>query len=86
MLRDRLIEAFKEIGFDEFKEMELHDIIFSKDVLDQCARNTCGNFGKYHTCKGGTVEESKERLSKYNHAFLVNKIVELKRGKEIFII
>ncbi|RBP68997.1 putative metal-binding protein [Alkalibaculum bacchi] len=83
MLKDRLIESFKEIGYDEFKEIELGEILFSKDVFAQCARNICGNFSKYHTCKGSTIKESKEIISKYNHAFLINKIVELKRGKEM---
>lgn len=83
MLRDRLIESFKELAYDEFKEIALDDIIFSTDVFSQCARNTCGNFGAYYTCNGGTIEESKERILKYKQAFLVNKIVELKRGKEM---
>ena len=32
MLRERLLKAFKEIGFDEYKEIQPCDVVFSKDV------------------------------------------------------
>ncbi|MFZ7133942.1 MAG: DUF2284 domain-containing protein [Eubacteriales bacterium] len=85
MLNDRLIAAFNEIGFDEYKEITVEDIIFSQDVFDQCARNTCGNFGKNHACppKAGTEEERKARVLKYQHGFLISKIVPIKSRQEM---
>lgn len=83
MEKELLIDTFKEIGFDEYKEIKTNDIIFSMDVFNQCARNTCGNFGKNHTCKGGTVEESTARVSKYDNGFLISKIVPIRTRKEM---
>ncbi|MPW26691.1 DUF2284 domain-containing protein [Alkalibaculum sp. M08DMB] len=82
-MKNRLIEVFKEIGFDEYKEIKISDIIFSNDVFNQCSRNICGNYGKSHTCKGGSVEESKERVSKFQNGFLINKIVPIRTRKEM---
>lgn len=85
MLKDRLIEAFKEIGFDEYREIETKDIIFSKDVFNQCARNTCGNFGKNHGCppNAGSEDERKARVLKYKNAFIISKIASIKSRKEM---
>lgn len=85
MLKERLIEAFKEIGFDEYKEIKTSDIVFSQDVFNQCEKNTCGNFGKNHACppKSGTVDERKENILKYKNAFIISKIVSIKTRKEM---
>ena len=85
MLRERLLEAFKEIGFDEYKEIKSCDIVFSKDVFDQCAKNTCGHFGKNHGCPplAGGEEEGKARVLKYKNGFLLCKIVSIKSRKGI---
>ena len=79
MLRERLLEAFKEIGFDEYKEIQSCDVVFSKDVFDQCAMNTCGHFGKNHGCPplAGGEEEGKARVLKYKNGFLLCKIVSI---------
>lgn len=85
MVRERLIKAFEEIGFDEHKEIKSEDIIFSQDVFRQCERNTCGNFNKNHACPpgAGSEEERKARVLKYENAFLLNKIVPIRTRQEM---
>jgi len=80
MLKERLLIAFEEIGFDEYREIEPQDIIFSKDVFDQCAKNTCGHFAKNHGCPplSGGEEEGRARVLKYKNVFLLCKIVSIK--------
>lgn len=85
MLKERLMKAFEAIGFDEYKEIKNSDIIFSQDVFDQCARNTCGNFGKNHGCPpaAGNEDERKARVSKYKNVFLLCKIASIGSRKEM---
>ena len=83
MIKNRLIESFKEIGFDEYNEIKTEDIIFSQDVFNECAKNTCGNYGKNYSCMGHSVDESKSRIEKYENAFLISKIVSIRTGEEM---
>lgn len=85
MLKNRLIEAFQEIGFDEFREIQSKDIVFSKDVIQQCAKNTCGNYNKNHGCppRSGSEEERKARVLKYKDAFIVSKILPIGSRKAL---
>lgn len=85
MLKEKLIEAFEEIGFDEHREIKSSDIVFSKYVFDQCAKNTCGSFDKNHACppRNGSEEERKERILKYKNAFIISKIVSIQSRKEM---
>ena len=65
LLEQRLIEAFARLWFDEYKKISTKDIIFSRDVIEQCARNTCGNYGKNHSCPplAGSEEERRARVT-----------------------
>ncbi|KPU45544.1 hypothetical protein OXPF_07770 [Oxobacter pfennigii] len=85
MLMDKLIQAFNDFGFDEYKEIQQKDIIFSKDVFDQCARNTCGNFGKNYACppRAGNEDERKAKVMKYNKGFVLSKIASIKTRDEM---
>ena len=85
MLKERLLKAFQEIGFDEFKELETQEIIFSQDVFDQCAKNLCGNFNKNHACppRGGSQKERQERILKYKKGFLLSQIVSIRTRQEM---
>ena len=55
MLKDRLVEAFRELGFDDYREIRVSDIPFAAEVFDLCAKNTCGNFGRNHGCPPGAA-------------------------------
>ncbi|MBR4396067.1 MAG: DUF2284 domain-containing protein [Eubacteriaceae bacterium] len=85
MLKDELIRIVMDSGFDEYKELSASDIIFSETVFRECARNTCGNYGRNHACppKSGTMEENKARFLRYDNALLINKVVSMKGGREI---
>lgn len=43
MLKDRIIKAVQDAGFDEYALIEAEEIIFSEDVFKSCAQNTCIN-------------------------------------------
>ncbi len=62
-LEERLPEAFTRLGFDEYRKITTNELVFSQDVLNQCARNTCGSFGKNYGCPplAGSEEERKAR-------------------------
>lgn len=85
MLKYELIRIVLDSGFDDYKELSASDIIFSETVFRECARNTCGNYGRNHACppKSGTMEENKARFLRYDNALLINKVVSMKGGREI---
>jgi predicted metal-binding protein len=83
-IREELIKAIEETGFDEYKEIEIDDIVFSETVFSRCARNSCGNYGKNYACPplSGTLETNIARIKAYKHSILVNKIISIKTRKE----
>ncbi|NLZ39491.1 MAG: DUF2284 domain-containing protein [Firmicutes bacterium] len=85
MLKERLLWAFQEIGFDEYKELETHELVFSEDVFNQCAKNICGNFNKNHACppRAGSVEERKARILNYKKGFLLSKFASIRTREEM---
>ena len=84
-MRDEIIEAIKEAGFDEYKEIDPKtDIVFSEAVFASCAENKCGNYGKNYSCPplSGDMEENKARFLKYEHAIIINKIADMGKRYE----
>ncbi|MBC3798091.1 DUF2284 domain-containing protein [Acetobacterium tundrae] len=79
MLRDKIINAINEVGFDEYKEISSADIIFADAVFASCKANTCGNYGLNYACPplSGDMEENKQRFLNYDHAIILNKIMFL---------
>lgn len=79
MLRDEIIEAIDQSGFDEYKEIGAEDLIFSESVFKSCEENTCGNYGKNHSCPplSGSMEENQARFLAYKNGIIINKIVDL---------
>jgi len=72
-----IIQAVEECGFDEHKEMSSSELIFTKDVVDACLK--CRNSGKNYSCPplSGSLEENIQRVLKYDHAMLINKIIPM---------
>ena len=79
MLRDDIIAAIEEAGFDEYKEISSDDLIFDQSVFGECAKNTCGNYGKNHCCPplSGDMEENMARFKAYKNGIILNKIVDM---------
>ena len=79
MLRDKIINAINEVGFDEYQEIPASDIIFAEAVFASCQANTCGNYGQNYSCPplSGDMNENKARFLKYDHAIILNKIMFL---------
>ena len=79
MLKDKIIQAVTEAGYDEYREISSEDIIFSQDVFGQCEKNICGNYGKNYTCPphSGTMEENKQRFLAYSSGIILNKLLFL---------
>lgn len=78
MLRDDIIDAINQSGFDEYCEINSSEIIFAQELLAQCSSNTCGHYGKNYTCPpfSGDIDENKARILKYQNAILLNKLVQ----------
>ncbi len=83
MLKEQIIDACMQSGFDEYREVSTKDIIFSEVVFDQCAVNTCGSYGKNYACPplSGSLEENKARMLKYENSILINKLVKFKHSR-----
>ena len=79
MLRDEIIEAIKESGFDEYREISSSDLNFDESVFASCAENKCGNYGSNYSCPplSGDLKENQARFLKYDHGIIINKIVDL---------
>ena len=79
MLRDKTITSINEVGFDEYREIPATDIIFAEAVFASCQANSCGNYGQNYSCPpfSGDIDEYKARFLKYDHGFILNKIMFL---------
>lgn len=79
MLRETIISAIEEAGFDEYREIKSSDIIFSDDVFKSCKQNTCGNYGQNYSCPplSGDMQENSARFTKYENAIIINKLMFL---------
>lgn len=79
MLREKIINAINEVGFDEYKEILSSDIIFADAVFASCQANTCGNYGQNYSCPplSGDMAANKQRFLNYDHALIINKLVFL---------
>ena len=67
------IEAIvKEAGVFEYGFADTEEIVFSQDVRDMCAANTCRGYGKTWSCPPGigTLAECRERLQAYKRMLL----------------
>ena len=73
-LTKKLTDAFREIGYSEYKQIKTADIPFSHDVYAQCERNTCGKFGKNHACPSAESSENERRdhILAYKDAFIIS--------------
>ena len=85
MLKQEIIDAILEVGFDEYREIKSSDIIFSEDVFKSCAQNTCGNYGTNYSCPplSGDMEENKGRFLKYENGIIINKVMYLGKYYEL---
>lgn len=79
MLREKIIAAIEAVGFDEYREIEATELIFSEDVFASCKANTCGNYGKNHSCPplSGDMQKNRNRFTAYKQAIILNKIMFL---------
>lgn len=83
-MRNIVINAVKESGFDEYRELVTTEIIMTKDVVDQCLK--CNNTGKNYSCPplSGDLQQNIDRVLKYENALLINKIIPMPETREGF--
>ena len=83
MLRDKIVEAIEEVGFDEYGEIKTSELIFTQAVFDSCA--ACENYGKNYTCPphSGTMSENQNRYLQYENCIVINKILDLGQYYEL---
>ncbi|MCL1913121.1 MAG: DUF2284 domain-containing protein [Eubacteriaceae bacterium] len=82
---DVLAAMAREAGFDEIVNVPSTEIVISEVVLGQCARNTCGNYGKNYSCPplSGTLEECINRMTEYEYALVIDFRTSMKSRFEI---
>ena len=85
MLRDEIIEAIKESGFDEYREISSSDLIFDESVFASCAENKCGNYGSNYSCPplSGDLKENQARFLKYDHGIRPTSPADSRKREDI---
>jgi len=59
--------------------INVSDIVINDEFRGLCEQNSCGNFGRNYMCPPsfGTMEECRERVSKYTQALIIEVIYDL---------
>lgn len=85
MLRDKIISAIEEVGFDEYREIKSSELIFADHVVISCEKNTCGNYGQNYSCPplSGNRQENMDRFLAYENAIILNKLMYLGKYYEL---
>lgn len=73
------IAKAKELGFYTADTMDSSLLLPKQEVRDMCAANRCHAYGNNWTCppECGTLEQSVEKLKKYNKVLVVQTMGEL---------
>ena len=76
---EKLRKIGLECGFTHVVPLDVSTIELQDAVRDMCSANSCGQYGKNWTCPPGcgSIEECRERLSRYKEGILVQTVGEL---------
>jgi predicted metal-binding protein len=82
---DELIAEALASGFDHAAELNMGALEFLPEVREMCAADRCGSFGKCWTCPPGcgTLEEIKEKASRYKRGLLLQSTGRLEDDFDI---
>ena len=74
-----LLEKSIELGIHEGAFIDADKVPFETGVMEMCAANRCGQYGKTWTCPPGvgTFEECREKCLKYSKVFVFSTKHEL---------
>ena len=69
---DEIKKLALDAGFVNAAKIETSELVFVEEYRKFCEKNDCGNFGKNYACPPscGTPQEMKEKVLKYNNAFV----------------
>lgn len=81
----KMLDIFSMAGFSEVKTVATADIPVKEYVFEQCARNTCGSYGKNHACPplSGSFAECASRVAAYPGAWVLSYITSMKSRAEM---
>jgi predicted metal-binding protein len=81
----KVLRFADESGFDEIVAVSPDLVRFSKDVFDQCKRNTCGKYGANYACppKSGSLKECMAKLRACDYVLVAGKLTSMKRASEM---
>jgi predicted metal-binding protein len=79
-LRAALAGRAHEIGL-----METSALVFSPELYNTCATNTCGNYNKCWTCPPavGTLEDQREKILGWKHALIFTTKFDLEDSFDV---
>ena len=79
MTREEIKKAALEAGFDYAEDLDTNTLNPLQDIMDTCATNKCGAFGKNWGCPPhGTLEENEAKLKAYENGILVQVVGKAK--------
>lgn len=80
-----ICETLCEMGADKASVVEVKDITFDASLIELCAMNSCGNYGKCWTCPPlvGETEKLIEKAKTYSHAAVFQKVYYLEDSFDI---
>lgn len=69
---DEIKKLALNAGYVNAAKIETSELVFVEEYRKFCEKNDCGNFGKNYACPPscGTPQEMKEKVLKYNNAFV----------------
>jgi len=81
----KIIESFLKDLVDQYAEIETENIDFLEEVRKSCELNHCGKYRKNWMCPPGigSINDLKEKYTKYKKAFVFNKVTNLEDSFDI---
>lgn len=75
----KIIEKIKEVGVFKVGVIEVTDIVTDKGFRTLCEQNSCGKYGRCHTCPPeiGEFKELSESIKNYKSAIVYQTVSEL---------
>ena len=75
MTREEIKKLALEAGFDYAEDLDINTLKPLQDIMDTCATNKCGAFGKNWGCPPhGTLEENEAKLKSYKNGIIIQVV------------
>lgn len=80
MKEERILKTAKDIGFDNFRIIDVRHLQFDSSFRKFCEDNACGNYDSNYSCPPscGTPEELKKKTEKFNQVLVLQTITPVR--------